>query len=91
MRSSRNNRLIFRMRRNNNRSTIWTKNRKVMCHKLIKFLFKSNRYMTRKRWIEGLHIFRLQKAFDNVLHKRLLWKLKYIGGLKGTLKNWREH
>ena len=45
-----------------------------MCHKFIKFSFKSNRY-NRKRWMGGLHIFRLQKkAFDKVPHRRLLWK-----------------
>ena len=32
----------------------------------------------------------LKKAFDNVSHRRLLWKLEHIGGLKGTLKNWME-
>ena len=32
----------------------------------------------------------LKKAFDKVLHRKLLWKLKCIGGLKGTLKNWME-
>ena len=32
----------------------------------------------------------LKKALDKVPHRRLLWKLEYIGGLKGTLKNWME-
>ena len=33
----------------------------------------------------GLYIFRLgkKKSFGNVLHRRLLWKLEHIGGLKG--------
>ena len=37
-----------------------------------------------------LHIFRLKKAFDKVPHRRFLWKLEHIVGLKGTLKNWME-
>ena len=31
-----------------------------------------------------------KKAFDKVPHRRLLWKLGHIGGLKDTLKNWME-
>ena len=31
-----------------------------------------------------------KKAFDKVLHKRLLWNLEHVGGLKRTLKNWME-
>ena len=38
----------------------------------------------------GLLIFRLKKAFDKDLHKRLLWKLEHIEGLKGTLKDLME-
>ena len=33
--------------------------------------------------------FDFKTAFD-VPHRRLLWNLEYIGGLKGTLKNWME-
>ena len=29
--------------------------------------------------------------FDNVLHKKLQWKLEHIGALKETLKNWIEN
>ena len=57
-----------------------------MCHQLIKFLFKSDKYNTRNRWIGGLHIFRLKK----VPCRRLLWKLEYMGGLKGIKKNLLE-
>ncbi|MPC59557.1 hypothetical protein E2C01_053581 [Portunus trituberculatus] len=32
-----------------------------------------------------LHI---KKAFDRVPHKRLLWKIKYIRGIKGNILNW---
>ena len=39
-----------------------------MCHQLIKFLFKSDRYNTRKRWMGGLHLFILKKTFDKVPH-----------------------
>ena len=54
----------------------------------MKFLLKSNRYNTRKIWMSGFHTFRLKKTFDKVPHRRLLWKLEHIGGLKGTLNNW---
>ena len=53
--------------------------------------FKSNRYNTRKKWVGEVHIFRLEKkAFDKVLHRRLLWRLEHIGGFKGTIMNWME-
>ena len=40
-------------------------------------------------WIA--YIQTLKKAFNKVPHRRLLWKLEHIAGLKGTLKNWMEH
>ena len=38
-------------------------------------------------WIAYIY---LKKAFDKVPHRRLLWKLEHVGGLRGTLKNWME-
>ena len=32
----------------------------------------------------------MKKAFNKVSHKRMLWKLEDIGGLKGTLMKWME-
>ena len=37
-----------------------------------------------------LHLLLLEKAFDKVPQRRLLWKLEHIGRLEGTLKNWME-
>ena len=71
---------------------IWIQNRKIMCHKLTMFLFKSDRYNARKRQMGGLHVFRFFKqAFDYIPHNRLQQKLEHKGGLKGTLKNWMEN
>ena len=38
---------------------------------------------------EGLLYLHLIKALNKVPH-RLLWKLEYIGRLKGTVKHWME-
>ena len=45
------------------------------------------RYITQERdgWADSTYL-DLKKAFDNVPQRRLLWKLKYIGELKGTIK-----
>ena len=32
----------------------------------------------------------IKKAFDRVPHKRLLWKLKHIGGLRGKVLEWMQ-
>ena len=64
--------------RNNIRLTIWIQSRKIVCHQLKKF--KSNRYNTRQErngWADCIYL-DLKKAFDKVLHRRLLWKLEHI-------------
>ena len=43
----------------------------------------------RDGWADCIYL-DLRKAFDKVPHRRLLWKLEHIGGLKATLKNWME-
>ena len=44
--------------------------------------------ITQKRdgWVDCIYS-NFKKAFDKVPHKRLLWKLEYVRGLKGALKN----
>ena len=32
----------------------------------------------------------IKKAFERVPHKRLLWKLKHIGGLRGKILEWMQ-
>ena len=32
----------------------------------------------------------IKTAFDTAPHKRLLWKLKHIGGLRGKLLEWMQ-
>ena len=41
----------------------------------------------RDGWTDCIYL-DLKNGFNKVLHRRLLWKLEHIGGLKGTLKNW---
>ena len=41
----------------------------------------------REGWVDGIYL-DLKKAFDKVPHKRLLWKLKEHGGLRGKLLQW---
>ena len=43
----------------------------------------------RNGWVDYAYL-DLKKAFDQVPHTRLLWKLKYEGGLDGTLLTWME-
>ena len=58
-----------------------------MYQKLIKF-YSRVRY-ERDGWADYIYL-DFKKAIDKVLHRRLLWKLEHIGGLKRTLKNWME-
>ena len=41
----------------------------------------------RDGWVDAVYL-DIKKAFDKVPHKRLLWKLEHIGGLKGKLLKW---
>jgi len=43
----------------------------------------------RDGWVDCVYL-DLKKAFDKVPHTRLLWKLKYKGGLKGKTLRWME-
>ena len=41
----------------------------------------------RDGWVNAVYL-DIKKAFGKVPHKRLLWKLEHIGGLKGKLLKW---
>ena len=41
----------------------------------------------RDGWVDGVYL-DLEKAFDKVPHKRLLWKIKNYGGIDGRLLTW---
>ena len=43
----------------------------------------------RDGWVDCVYL-DLRKAFDKVPHKRLLWKMEHIRGLKGRLLHWME-
>ena len=43
----------------------------------------------RDGWVDCVYL-DLKKAFDNVPHERLLWKLEHKGGLKGKVLKWME-
>ncbi len=41
----------------------------------------------REGWADCIYL-DLKKAFDKVPHKRLIWKLRYVGGLRGAMVDW---
>ena len=43
----------------------------------------------RDGWVDCVYL-DFKKAFDKVSHKRLLWKLEHLGGVKGKLLAWME-
>ena len=43
----------------------------------------------RDGWVDAVFL-DIKKAFDKVPHKRLLWKMEHIGGLKGKVLRWME-
>ena len=43
----------------------------------------------RNGWVDAVYL-DLKKAFDKVPHRRLIWKLENIGGLKGNVLNWMK-
>ena len=44
----------------------------------------------REGWADGVYL-DLKKAFDKVPHKRLLWKIKNYGGVRGRLLDWMKN
>ena len=38
-------------------------------------------------WVDTVHL-DIKKACDRVPHKRLLWKLEHVGGLRGSVLKW---
>ena len=43
----------------------------------------------RDGWVDAVFL-DLEKAFDKVPHKSLLWKLEWVGGLRGAVLNWMK-
>ena len=43
----------------------------------------------RDGWVDCTYL-DLKKAFDKVLHKRLIWKLEHEGGIGGSILKWME-
>ena len=43
----------------------------------------------REGWVDGIYL-DLKKAFDKVPHRRLLWKIKNFGGVRGRLFEWMK-
>ena len=44
----------------------------------------------RNGWVDAVYL-DIKKAFDTVPHRRLLWKLEHMGGVKGTLLKWMKN
>ena len=43
----------------------------------------------RDGWVDAVYL-DIKKAFDRVPHRRLLWKLENVGGLKGKMLEWMK-
>ena len=43
----------------------------------------------RDGWVDTVYL-DIKKAFDRVPHKRLLWKLKHVGRLRGSVLKWMK-
>ena len=43
----------------------------------------------REGWVDAVYL-DFKKAFDRILHKKPLWKLKHIGGLRGKVLEWMQ-
>ncbi len=43
----------------------------------------------RDGWVDGVYL-DSKKAFDKVLHRKLLWKMKNYGKIEGRLLEWME-
>ena len=41
----------------------------------------------REGWVDAMYL-DIRKAFDRVPHKRLLWKMNHMGGVKGVVLDW---
>ena len=44
----------------------------------------------RDGWVDTVFL-DIKKAFDTVPHKRLLWKMEHIGGIRGTILKWMRN
>ncbi len=44
----------------------------------------------RDRWVDGVYLDDLKKAFDKVPQRRLLWKIKNYGKIGRRLLQWME-
>ena len=61
-----------------------------MCHKPISFYTWVIEGIEKgDGWVDAVYL-DIKKAFNTVPHKRLLWKLKHIGGLRGKLLEWMQ-